>query len=229
MDRLFSPCTRFHAMLESRGCFQPEDLQELNLDVSIEELLSAERAFTYTDLYAMLGNQSAVMWLTPYAAVMPDRWRGIPLNGSCRFRFEADGKAIYVLALSPEALSEICDVVLRILAASVIHSVHPDNYCSRRRLLISASTLAYLMEQCQSLEVLKLEDLEMDENQIRVLGAYSRPCLEIELIACNATSAGTSALAELLGRNQGPTRLYWCRMDYSVLADGLRRNSRLKI
>jgi hypothetical protein len=29
-------------------------LQELDLDVSTEELLSAERAFTYADLYAML-------------------------------------------------------------------------------------------------------------------------------------------------------------------------------
>ena len=68
----------------------------------------------------------------------------------------------------------------------------------------------------------------MDENQIRVLGTYSRPCLEIELIACNATSAGTSALAELLGRNQGPTRLYYCEIDCYVLADGLRGNSHLK-
>jgi hypothetical protein len=34
----------------------PERLQELNLDVSTEELLGAEGAFTYADLCAMLGN-----------------------------------------------------------------------------------------------------------------------------------------------------------------------------
>jgi hypothetical protein len=68
------------------------------------------------------------------------------------------------------------------------------------------------MEQCQSLKALSLMDLDMDENHCRVPGAYSRPGLEIELIRCKLTSAGTSALAEALGRNQGPTRLDHCRL-----------------
>jgi hypothetical protein len=46
-------------MLESQGSRleaykgRPELLQERNLDVSTDELLSAERAFTHVDLYAM--------------------------------------------------------------------------------------------------------------------------------------------------------------------------------
>jgi hypothetical protein len=39
---------------------------------------------------------------------------------------------------------------------------------------------------------------------------------------------GASALEEILGRNQGPTKLEYCFIDYSVLANGLRGNSRLK-
>jgi hypothetical protein len=74
-----------------------------------------------------------------------------------------------------------------------------------------------------------LKDLELDEEQVHVLGVYSRPGLEIELIACKLTSAGTSALAEVLGRNQGPTNLYRCEIDYSLFANGLRGNSRLNI
>jgi hypothetical protein len=79
MDRLFSPCTRLHAMLESKGCLEsfrgrPEDLQELNLDVSTERLLSEERAFTYT--YAMF-DENVGVWITPHAAVMPVDGRGI--------------------------------------------------------------------------------------------------------------------------------------------------------
>jgi hypothetical protein len=73
-----------------------------------------------------------------------------------------------------------------------------------------------------------LHNLEMDESHCRVLGAYSRPGLEIELKHCKLTSAGTSVLAEVLGRNQGPTKLYLCEIDNSVLADGLRGNSSLK-
>jgi hypothetical protein len=239
MDRLFSPCTRFYDMLENQGRLESfrdrhEALQERNLDVSTEELLSAETAFTYADLYAMLGNKYTIAWLTPHAAVVPEGGRGLypwmQRDGSClcRSRFKADGKEIWILAHSPEHLSEICDILLCILAASAVHSVCLDKWDSLDGLLINAPTLAHLMEHCQSLEALSLKSLEMDENQIRVLGAFSRPDLEIFLVRCEPTSAGTSALAEVLGRNQGPTNLTWCKMDYSVLADGLRGNSRLK-
>jgi hypothetical protein len=94
--------------------------------------------------------------------------------------------------------------------------------------LINALSLAYLMEQCQSLKVLTLTHLDMDENRCRELGVSSRPGLEIVLSQCTLTHAGTSALSEVLGRNQGPTKLNRCDIDISGLADGLRRNSRLK-
>ena len=238
MERLFSPCTRYRDIVESQGLNPPVALQELNLDldVSTEELLSAERAFTYMDLYAMLANESAAVWLTPHAAIaleegsMEKSWG--KLDESCRVRFKADGKVLSALAFSTEHLLEICAVVLRLLAASVVHSVSVlllDNFDSRHGLFINAPTLAHLMEHCQSLKVLKLLDLDcLDENHCHVLGTYSRPDLEIELICCKLTSAGTSALAEVLERNHGPTSLTSCEMDYSVLADGLRGNSRLK-
>ena len=44
-------------------------MRELNLNVSTEELLTAERGFTYADLYAMLGYEETVLWFTPDAAV----------------------------------------------------------------------------------------------------------------------------------------------------------------
>jgi hypothetical protein len=84
------------------------------------------------------------------------------------------------------------------------------------------------MEHCQSLKALALQRLEMDENHSRVLGANLRPDLEIVLKRCAFTSAGTSTLIEVLGRNQGPTKLHYCDIDYAVLADGLRGSSRLK-
>jgi hypothetical protein len=132
------------------------------------------------------------------------------------------------LANSPEHLLEICDVVLRLLAASVVQSLILNKWNRRDAAFINAPTLAYLMEQCQSLKSLVFENLEMDENHCLVLGSYSRPGLEIELIRCRLESAGTSALVEVLVQNQGPTRLEDCRVDDAVLADGLRGNSRLK-
>jgi hypothetical protein len=68
MESLFSPCTRYRDIVEDQGCLlhfirqHPEGLQELNLDVSTEELLSAERALTYADLYAMLYAIRTDMW-----------------------------------------------------------------------------------------------------------------------------------------------------------------------
>jgi hypothetical protein len=85
------------------------------------------------------------------------------------------------------------------------------------------------MEQCQSLKALTLGSTNsLDEDHCRALGSCSRPGLEIVLRHCTITSAGASILAEFLGRNQGPTRLANCHIDNSVLADGLRGNSRLE-
>jgi hypothetical protein len=226
MERLFSPCNRLRNLLQSQGRHVPRGLRELNLDVSTEEFLSAERAFTYADLYAMLGDGETMARLTPHAVVMRPDGTWMDHERECRFRFRVDGKEIYASARSPEHLLHICDVVLRLLAASVVYSVILDSWYGA---LISAPSLAYLMEQCQSLKALYLMDLEMDENQCQALGAYSRPDLEIVLIRCKLTSAGTSALVEVLGRNQGPTKLIGCDIDNIVLADGLRGNSRLKV
>jgi hypothetical protein len=48
-----------------------QSLLDLNLDVATipKERLSSERALTYADLYALLGDQNAVTLLTPHAAV----------------------------------------------------------------------------------------------------------------------------------------------------------------
>jgi hypothetical protein len=242
MERLFSPCTRLRDMIESQGPLipqldgrTPELLQELNLHVSTEEFLSAESrpAFTYAHLYAMLGKGETVAWLTPHAFVTLDDGRARQCWGQLRgatnrINFDVDGKEIVAWARSHEHVMEICDVIARVLGASVVSSVHLTNCTHIDYVRINAPTLTYLMEQCRSLKELSLRNLEMDENHCRVLGIYSRTGLEIELKNCIfMTHAGASALAEILGRNQGPTRLDWCCIDNSVLANGLRGNSRL--
>jgi hypothetical protein len=180
----------------------------------------------------MVGNEDTVAWLTPHTAVarrgeeLVNAWT--QLDESCRFSFSVDDKDIIAFALSSEHVLEICDVVLRLLAVSVVHSISLINWSSPD-LVINAPTLANLMEQCQSLKSLFLSKLKMDENHCRVLGGDSRPGLEIVLYHCRITLAGASALAEVLGRNQGPTGLHSCQIDNSVLSDGLRGNSRLKV
>jgi hypothetical protein len=206
-------------------------VRELMLDVSTEKLLSAARGFTYTDLYGVLGGRETVAWLTPHAAIMPAHGSAVvycyQLELSCRFYFSADGKDIVALARSPEHLLEISDVVIRLLAASDVHSVILRRWGFGDGAFINAATLAYLMEQCQSLSFLSLCGLALNEHHCRVLDTYSRPGVEIELKGCELTNAGASALAEVLGRNRGPTKLD-CFDNYSILANGLRGNSRLK-
>jgi hypothetical protein len=245
MEHLFSPCTRYRDILENQGRLEqfrgrgqgqhPEIFQELNLNVPAEELLRTERALTDTDLYAVLGDRdgNTVAWLTPHAVVA--RRVGIGMrywmrqDESYHFHFTADGKAIIAYARTIEHLLEICNIVLQLLTVSVVHSL---GLRSRSLLedtfIINAQSLVHLMEQCQSLKALLLS-LEMNEDQCRALGAYSRPDLEIVLSRCKITSAGANALAEFLGRNQGPTKLDSCYIDNIVLADGLRGNSRLKL
>jgi hypothetical protein len=239
MERLFSPCTRLFDDLQNQihpVVLQELNLQELNLDVSTEDFLSAERAFTYADLHAMIRDRDTIAWLTPHTSIVCSNGRAnqsymqLHVRPHCTFTFDADGKEVVAWARSPEHLLEICDVVLRLLAASVVNSVSLINRhnFARDAALINAPTLSYMMEHCQSMKYLSLLDLEMDENHCRVLGAYSRPGLKIELNRCKLTSAGAGALAEVLGRNQGPTKLNCCDIDYCATADGLRGNSRLK-
>jgi hypothetical protein len=222
MERLFSPWNRYGDT--------PEWLRELKLDVSTKELLSAEKAFTYADLYAMLKDGETAVQLTPHAFVVGKNGRAFlcPYHrqSNFRFSFNADGKEIVALARSTEHLLEICDVVLGLLAGSVVQSVYLVN--SRVTVFISSVSLTHLMEQCRSLKALTLESIALDESHCRVLGVFSRPDLEIVLKRCTPTSAGMSALGEVLGRNQGPTRLDWCDIDNFVLAEGMRGNSRLK-
>jgi hypothetical protein len=209
-----------------------QTFQELNLDVSTEELLSTERAFTYADLYGMVRNTDTLAWLTPHAAVARDGGLAMHalenMDETCWFVFNADGKQVFAVARSLEHLLEICDVVVRMLAVGAVHRVILRNRSYHDIASISAPVLAYLMEQCQSLKVLRLEQIDLDEDHSRVLGAYSRPGLEIILEDCKITSAGASTLVEVLGRNQGPTTLIFCNIDNFVLANGLRGNSRLK-
>jgi hypothetical protein len=222
-------------MVENRDLVPPESLRELSLNVSTDEFLSAERGFKYADLYTMLGNGETITWLTPHAAIVSANgsgmlyWSNWREPNECRFRFTVDGKEMVAWARSSEALWEIVDAVLRLVSASVVYSVilrHP--WIPVDGALMNAASLAYLMEQCQSLKVLKLQNLALDVDQCRVLGTYSRPDLEIELLHGVITGAGAIALAEVLGRNEGPTRLDSCKIDNFVIANGLRGNSRLK-
>jgi hypothetical protein len=239
---MFSPCTRLFDILnyeedgeDDAECVDGDDvLQELNLDGSAAgEFLSAETAFTYADLYDTIGNGETVVWFTHLTSVVRTNSRAeqewMQLHDSRRFCFDADGKEISALACSPEHLLEICDVVLRLLSASVVHSVTLNkNKYGHDAELMNSPALAFLMEKCQSLKVLTLGEIVMDENHCRVLGDYSRTGLEIEMIRCTLTNTGARALGEVLGRNQGPTRLDYCDIDVFVIADGLRGNSRLK-
>jgi hypothetical protein len=117
----------------------------------------------------MLGNEDQIAWLIPHAAVVRDHGEAAhhwgQLDESCGFRFSADGEDIVVVDRSPEHLLEISDVVLRLLAVSVVHSllVRLPGWTSPD-LFINAPALAYLMEQCQSLKALSLKNLKMDES-----------------------------------------------------------------
>jgi hypothetical protein len=103
----------------------------------------------------MVRNTDTLAWLTPHAAVARDDGLAMHalenMDETCCFGFDADGKEdIIALARSHEHLLEICDVVVRLLAASVVHSVRLSDYTPD--FCIHAPTLAHLMEQCQCLK-----------------------------------------------------------------------------
>jgi hypothetical protein len=193
MEYLFSPRTRLNDLVEA-GYLEDlegeeeeehfENVKELNLNVSPQELLSAERGFTYAHLYAMVESKDTVAWLTPHAAIVrPDgraeEYTNVLINDFCHFVVKVDRNEIIVVSRSREHFLEICDVIFRLLAASVVHSVLLRKSRFRDDALINAPSLAYLMEKCESLKALTLQCLEMDENNCRVLGINSRDRAEV--------------------------------------------------
>lgn len=64
---------------------------------------------------------------------------------------------------------------------------------------INSTSLAYLMEHCQSLKALALRERALDDANFRALGDFSKPGLEIELKYCRIVGIGAEALAEVLG------------------------------
>jgi hypothetical protein len=237
LEHLFSPCSRLFDYIENQDVHGDilddfEMIKELNLDVSTQELLSAERSFKYADLYAMLGDGYTVAWLTPNMLIMRTHGSAktfsnqLVQDGYCSCHFIADGKEVVATARSSDS-SEICDVVLRLMAVSGIRSIL-INSVTEEEVFINADSLEYLMEECQSLKLLSFYNIgSLNSDHCRVLGSYSRLDLEIALVRCALTSARTSALVEVLGRNQGPTKLDCCDIDNLILADGLRGNYRL--
>jgi hypothetical protein len=103
-----------------------------------------------------------------------------------------------------------------------------NDFQSGQVAFFNAPSFADLVEQCQSLKALTLEHIILDEDCIRALGDFSRPGLEITLENCQITGAAAEVLAQVLGRNQGPTKIDLCEIDNFILAKGLRGNIRLK-
>jgi hypothetical protein len=86
-----------------------------------------------------------------------DRLALLDVDFDVSIHVHADGREIVALAHSREHLLEISDILLRLLAVSVHSVILGKCYYSRDSALINAPTLAYLMEQCQSLKALTLE------------------------------------------------------------------------
>jgi hypothetical protein len=195
--------------------------------MSTEDLLSSTRGLTFPySTYDILRKRLAIIlwpsWLR--CSLYADRsiYCCYEVN-HCRttivFNFTADGKGVCVRSFSEQHTLEFCAVLARLVTRCRVHSLVIDTA------LIRSRTLSYLMEHCQSLKCLELRQVHLDEDDCRVLGEYSRPDLDIELIECRVEA---TALAEILGRNRGPTKLDFCYVDNVVIADGLRRNTRLR-
>jgi hypothetical protein len=110
---------------------------------------------------------------------------------------------MFALALSLKALSEIVDVVRRliVLDAREVSEWELRNIDESGDAFFNSPSFAYMVEQCQNLKALTLERIALDEDHCRVLGDFSKPGLEIELRHCRITGAAAAVLTQVLGRS----------------------------
>jgi hypothetical protein len=87
-------------------------------------------------------------------------------------QFQCRRPKIFALAQSSAALSETADVVRRLLVtnASELYKLALSTDAQYGGVFFIAPSFADLVEQCQSLKVLKLEQIALDEDHIGVNG-----------------------------------------------------------
>jgi hypothetical protein len=163
-------------------------------------------------LYAILGNEDTVVFLTPQAFVVRADGTAYCLRSNYyRFQLDVDGQQITAMARSSEAFSEIVDVVLPPLLMANVSEIHELELRNVRRHGVASYDVpifVHLVVQFKSLKFLTLERMTLDEDDCRVLGNISGKNLELK--GCIIEDAAAETLAEVLGRNQGPTRLDYC-------------------
>jgi hypothetical protein len=98
----------------------------------------------------MIEDGKTVARLTPHTAAVREDGKGAyaweQVVESCYFCLSVDGKEINAFARSHEDSLEICDVVLRLLAASVAHSVILGKMRSRDVAPFNATSLEYVSD-----------------------------------------------------------------------------------
>jgi hypothetical protein len=143
MERLFSPWTRYRDILESEGRlellrgphpdrYDIEILQKLNLGVSTGEVLTAEMACSTRICTPCWETDIRLFGLHRMQLSCPQRERSFIFllsEDDYRFQLNVDGKNMHALACSSEALSDIVDVVRRLLVTDASEVDELESIC----------------------------------------------------------------------------------------------------
>jgi hypothetical protein len=99
-----------------------------------------------------------------------------------------------------------------------------------RSLPVSGAALALLFQESRgNVRSVSLSHCILNEEHIRALSTESRPDMKVKLSSCELADSEIcrNAFVECLQNNTGPTELHFLKIDYTLLIDALRGNTRV--
>jgi hypothetical protein len=230
LESLFRPSTRFQ-LRGGRQFNLPRNFTEVELlpNLTTEDIVAT--GINWNDFRRFVHNK--FVWIAKGAYIISSAYRA---NGLYPVAVEVgatDDSAGMRVRVKPgtatRTAAATCNFMVRLLAISE----QPDVYLqgsSRPLLPMDGPALSHLFEHGrENLRAVTLRDMTFNEEHVRVLAAPPQHKMQLALRDCRFSGgeASNNALLQWLESGRGPTELYRCVIDSSVIAEALRGNSRL--
>jgi hypothetical protein len=132
-----------------------------------------------------------------------------------------------------EQVASTCDFIVLLMPTNTMNCLrfdlsYPYLDITSRFPLPSATLSRLMVESHGHLRELEMAFIILEEEHLRLLATAS-PDLVMKLTFCTIPDAAGNAFIEWLQSNRGPTELYKCQINPTILATALRGNHHLKL
>jgi hypothetical protein len=176
------------------------------------------------------------VWITDDSYLfLGDSWTGLPTcdTDSWELAVKCDSQShIQVYAPTADQATATFEFLFSLLTTCQVQRISIDGTETRKGWLpVSGTTLSHFFTTATSLQRFTWKHAELNQEQCQALATVSRENLEIKLKYCTLANdaACRDAFVECLQADAGPTELYKCVINFTILAASLAGNRRVTL